>query len=172
MPLFGASYAAPNKDTTILYWFRSPKTVLKTPVNGKIQGLFKAFECFSSTFQGKFNFQGLFKTVLNIQVLFKPVRTLIEENDREWLLWIGSSGQSTPKTGTPWDFFCYCLPIQLIQFAQLADKRKKISFFVVMLIVILLLSHLISCDMCGTWLYRFLILAVFLTLKNFGYESS
>ena len=37
---------------------------------------FKAFECFSSTFQGKFNFQGLFKTVLYIQVLFKPVRTL------------------------------------------------------------------------------------------------
>ena len=31
---------------------------------------------FSSTFQGKFNFQGLFKTVLYIQVLFKPVRTL------------------------------------------------------------------------------------------------
>ena len=37
---------------------------------------FKAYECFSSTFQGKFNFQGLFKTVLYIQVLFKPVRTL------------------------------------------------------------------------------------------------
>ena len=35
-----------------------------------------AFECFSSTFQGKFNFQGLFKTVLYIQVLFKPVPTL------------------------------------------------------------------------------------------------
>ena len=70
VPLFGAAYAAPNKDTTILYWFRSPKTVLNNPVNGKIQGLFKAFECFSSTFQGKFNFQGLFKTVLYIQVLF------------------------------------------------------------------------------------------------------
>ena len=44
--------------------------------NAKIQGLFKAFECFSSTFQGKFYFQGLLKTVLYIQVLFKPVRTL------------------------------------------------------------------------------------------------
>ena len=31
---------------------------------------------FSSTFQGKFNFQGLLKTVLYIQVLFKPVRTM------------------------------------------------------------------------------------------------
>ena len=32
---------------------------LNPPVNGKIQGLFKAYECFSSTFQGKFHFQGL-----------------------------------------------------------------------------------------------------------------
>ena len=44
--------------------------------NGKFQELFKAFECFSSTFQGKFYFQGHFKTVLYIQVLFKPVQTL------------------------------------------------------------------------------------------------
>ena len=78
MPLFGAAYAAPNKDITILYWFRSLKTVLNTPVNGKILELFKAFECFSSTFQGKFNFQGLLKTVLYIQVLLKPVWTLYE----------------------------------------------------------------------------------------------
>ena len=51
--------------------------MLNPPVNGKIQGLFKVFECLSSTFQGKFNFQGLFKTVLYIQVLFKPVQTLV-----------------------------------------------------------------------------------------------
>ena len=50
-------------------------------VNGKIQGLYKAFEWISSTFQGKFNFQGLFKTVLYIQVLFKPVRTLLSADD-------------------------------------------------------------------------------------------
>ena len=49
------AYAAPNKGITILYWFRYPKTVFNPPVNGKIQGLFNAFECFSSTFQGKFN---------------------------------------------------------------------------------------------------------------------
>ena len=67
VPLFGAAYT----DLGLL-------TVLITHVNGKIQGLFKAFECFPSTFQGKFNFQGLFKTVLYIQVLFKPVRTLRE----------------------------------------------------------------------------------------------
>ena len=47
------------------------------PVSGKIQGLFQAFECLSSIFQGKFYFQGLFKTVLYIQVLFKPTRTLM-----------------------------------------------------------------------------------------------
>ena len=40
------------------------KTVLNPHTNGKIQGLFKAFECFSSTIQDKFYFQGLFKTVL------------------------------------------------------------------------------------------------------------
>ena len=49
------------------------KRLLNPPVNGKIQGLFKAFECFLSNFQGKFYFQGLFKTVLHIQALFKPV---------------------------------------------------------------------------------------------------
>ena len=53
------------------------KTVMNPLANGKIQGLFKAFQCFSSTFQGKFYFQGLFKTVLYIKVLFKPVRTLV-----------------------------------------------------------------------------------------------
>ena len=52
--------------------------MLNPPVNGKIQGLFNAFECFPSTFQGNFNFQGLFNTVLYIQVFFKHVRTLLQ----------------------------------------------------------------------------------------------
>ena len=34
------------------------KTVLNPLANGKIQGLFKAFECFSSTFQVNFIFKG------------------------------------------------------------------------------------------------------------------
>ena len=50
--------------------------LLPNKKNKFVSGLFKAFECFSSTFQGKFYFQGLFKTVLYIQILFKPVRTL------------------------------------------------------------------------------------------------
>ena len=37
------------------------------------------YECFPSTFPGKFNFQGLYKTVLYIQALFKPVRTLKQQ---------------------------------------------------------------------------------------------
>ena len=37
----------------------------------------------------------------------------------------------------------------------------------VMFIVILLLSHLVSWYRCGTWLYQFLFLAVFLTLNHF-----
>ena len=73
VPLFGAAYAAPNKSTTILYRFRSPKTVLNPHVKGEIQDFSRPL----STFQGKFNFHGLFKTVLYIQVLFKPGQTLL-----------------------------------------------------------------------------------------------
>ena len=50
--------------------------MLNPPVNGNIQGLFEALESFSSTFQGKVNFQGLFTTVLYNQVPFKPMRSL------------------------------------------------------------------------------------------------
>ena len=55
--------------------------MLNPPIYGKIQGLFKPFEYFSSAFQGKFNFQGLLKTVLYIHVLFKPVQTLSSQRD-------------------------------------------------------------------------------------------
>ena len=83
VPLFGAANVPPYKGTTILYGFRSPKTVLNPPKNGKIQGLLKAFDCFSSTFQGNFYFQGLFKTILYIQILFNPVRTLSWHHEEE-----------------------------------------------------------------------------------------
>ena len=69
VPLFGAAYAAPNKGTLILYCFRSPKALLNPPINGKIQGLFKAFECFSSTFQGIFYF--IFKDFSRQSCIFK-----------------------------------------------------------------------------------------------------
>ena len=64
VPLFGAAFAASNKCTTILYWFRSLSTVLSSTENRRNQGFFKAFEWFSSTFQGRYNFQGLFKKAL------------------------------------------------------------------------------------------------------------
>ena len=80
VPLFGPAYAASNKGTHNLILIYIIKESVNPPVNGKIRGLFKAFECFSSTFQGKFNFQGLFKTVLYIKVLFKSVRTLVKGN--------------------------------------------------------------------------------------------
>ena len=64
VPLFDAAFAAPNKGTTILYLSRSLSTELSSTENRRIQGLFKAFEWFSSTFQGRFNFQGLFKKAL------------------------------------------------------------------------------------------------------------
>ena len=41
---------------------------------------FKNFSRVFIVFQGKFNVQGLFKTVLYIQLLFKPVQTLITIN--------------------------------------------------------------------------------------------
>ena len=64
VPLFGAAFAAPNKGTTVLFWFRSLSTELIPTENRRIQGLFKAFAWFSSTFQSIFNFQGLFKKAL------------------------------------------------------------------------------------------------------------
>ena len=89
MPFFGAAYAAPKKAPQFYtIKLRSPKTVLNPPVNGKIQGFFKAYQCFSSTFQCKFNFQGLLKTVLYIQVHvpFKPVRTLLSAISSAYVL--------------------------------------------------------------------------------------
>ena len=72
VPLFGAAYAA--KGIEILYRFRPPKTLLNPLANGKIQGLFKAFECFQVIFKANL-FSRTIQDVLYIQVLFKLVRT-------------------------------------------------------------------------------------------------
>ena len=45
-----------------------------------------------------------------------------------------------------------------------AEKVLTSWFLLVMFIVFLLLSHVVSWVRCGSWLYRFLIFAVFLTL--------
>ena len=55
VPLFGAAQAAPNKGTTIFFTdLGLKKQGLKPLANSRIQGLFKAFECAYSTFQGIF----------------------------------------------------------------------------------------------------------------------
>ena len=65
--------------------------MLNPPVNGKIQELFKAFKCFPSTYQGKFNFQGIFKTVLYIQVLYMPFLVVTLKSDYNHFTQFGHS---------------------------------------------------------------------------------
>ena len=57
VPLLGAAFAAPNKATTIIYWYSSLSIVLSPTENSRIQGLFKAFEWFSSTFMADLIFK-------------------------------------------------------------------------------------------------------------------
>ena len=54
VPLFGAAIAAPNKGTTMVYWFRSLS----------INSVKSYRKKNSRTFQGIFNFQGHFKKAL------------------------------------------------------------------------------------------------------------
>ena len=69
------------------------------------------------------------------------------------------------------DHLCYksCLVFVILSrlfiAAFMSPEAKGLTSWLlfVMLIVILLLSHLVSWDRCGTKLYRFLILAVFLS---------
>ena len=51
VPIFSAAYAAPNKGTAILYWFRSLSTVLSTTENSRFQGLFKFLSDFPVLFK-------------------------------------------------------------------------------------------------------------------------
>ena len=69
------------------------------------------------------------------------------------------------------DHLCYlCLVFVMLSCVFIAvlwspeGKGLTAWLLFVMYVVILLLSYLVSWDMCGTWLYRFLILVVFPTL--------
>ena len=66
------------------------------------------------------------------------------------------------------DHLCYlCLVLSCLFIAVLrSPEGKGLTSWLLhaMFIVISFLSHLVSWDRCGTYLYRFLILAVFLTL--------
>ena len=69
------------------------------------------------------------------------------------------------------DYFCHlCLVfvmlLRLLIAALWSPEGKGLTSWLlfVMFIVIFLLSNLVSWDRCGTWLYRFLIHVVFLTI--------
>ena len=72
------------------------------------------------------------------------------------------------------DHLCY-LCLVFVMFSRLfiaalwSPEGKELTSWLlfVMFIVNLLRSYLVSLDRCGTWLYRLLILAVFLTLNIF-----
>ena len=113
LPLFGAAYAAPNKGTTILYWFRSPKTVLNPPVNGKIQGPFKAYEHILSTFQGKFYFQDSPVYSSTFQACANPaIWTLIMMNLDIFLFWKQCRSRSAGLLEANWSGICLLVPVQ------------------------------------------------------------
>ena len=59
---------------------------------------------------------------------------------------------------------CVCYAIASIHCCLVVTWRERAALLVLDcdFIVILLLSHLVNWDWCGTWLYRFLILPVFL----------
>ena len=60
VPLFGADYQHSLHQIKVPQFYTDlglQRTLLNPPEHGKIQRLFKAFECFSSIFQGRFNFQ-------------------------------------------------------------------------------------------------------------------
>ena len=61
--------------------------------------------------------------------------------------------------------FVFVMLSRLFIAARWSPEGKGLTswFLVVMFIVVFLLSYFVSCDRCGTGLYRFLILAVFLT---------
>ena len=64
--------------------------------------------------------------------------------------------------------YCVCHVLASVHCCLVETWRERVFTYwllFVMLIVILLLSHSVSLDRCGTWLYRFLILAVFLNLR-------
>ena len=74
MPLFGAAYAAPNKGTIILHWFRSRKSALNPPVKGKIQGLFRPLSGFQVIFKANL----IFKDFSRQSCVFKYFSSLCE----------------------------------------------------------------------------------------------
>ena len=77
VPLCGAAFAAPNKGTTILYWFRSLSTVLSPTENRRIQGLFMIFQYFSRKIWFSRNFQESPLNSSTFQACANPAHTIV-----------------------------------------------------------------------------------------------
>ena len=86
----------------------------------------------------------------------------------------GETGLSPPVKYSYWPFprrYFLCgsslLIVPLFIAALWSPARKGLTswLLLVMFIVFLLLSHVVSWVRCGTWLYRFLIFAIFLTFS-------
>ena len=65
------------------------KNLLNPPENGKNQGLFKAFECFSNTFQGKFQdspvYSSTFQACANPGIPDLKITILLKNRKRKCL---------------------------------------------------------------------------------------
>ena len=72
VPFFGAAFAAPNKGTTILYWFRSLSTVLSSTENRRIQGLWVIFQYFSRQIKFSRTFQESPLNLITFQASANP----------------------------------------------------------------------------------------------------
>ena len=73
------------------------------------------------------------------------------------------------------DHLCFFLMLSCLFMAAVwspAGKGLTCWLLLVMFIVVLLLSHVVSWVKCGTWLYRFLIFAIFLTMTMYLYFVS
>ena len=61
MPIFGAAYAAPNKDATILYYFSSLPTALSPTEIVEFKDFLRLLSDFPVLFKADLIFKGLFK---------------------------------------------------------------------------------------------------------------
>ena len=110
----------------------------------KFKGFSRLLSVFSSTYQGKFNFQGRLKTVLYIQVLFKPVRTLsLQENLLTIRTIISRAGSNNNQVK---QFSTYVL----VTIFHLINMHAPISIHVVLFVLFILHELLVFRQSAGT----------------------
>ena len=147
------------KHHTFILMYVSKDSVNPVTVNGKIQGLFKAFECYSSSFQGKFNFQRLFKTVLDlyIQVLFKPVQSLSIYKSIQDPMLVTALTYMEPQASTCW-YKCYEDTVKPVQIGHSKIDKTKILMTNGSLLKVKSIAECSSWAFCNTFdLYKVII---------------